>query len=352
MRLGVKSTSILISLSIAVIYTAVLYFSMDMSDPHLILSFAVLFIVSLIITYTYLEIFVFKEIGKVHELFRRFSEGKDIEPLLKEGSSKFFNEPIKQLNEDLAQYAASKQDEIDDLKKMETFRREFMADVSHELKTPIFSAQGFIHTLIDGAIDDKKVRLSFLHKAANNLDGLNVLVQDLLSISQIEAGEVIMDFYVFDIVDTVKNIFDQLEETANEKKVKLSFDKKFIEQPVYVHGDSRRIEQVMRNLIANGIAYNNKDKGKVQVGFEIRSNKVKIFIKDDGMGIPPEDKNRIFERFYRVEKSRTKIKGGTGLGLSIVKHIVEAHDSKVEVTSTVDKGSTFSFVLKRGSRSL
>lgn len=261
----------------------------------------------------------------------------------------FFNDTLRKLNNDMLRFSESKKDEINSLKKMEAFRREFMADVSHELKTPIFSAQGFLHTLIDGAIDDKKVRMKFLEKATANLDGLDVLVQDLLSISQMEAGEVIMDFYSFDIVEVVKDIFDQLEDTAEESKVKLGFDKKFIGEPIYVEADSRRIGQVIRNLIVNGIFYSKKSGGKVTVLLEEKSGKVKVSITDQGLGIPKEEVNRIFERFYRVDKSRSKGKGGTGLGLSIVKHIVEAHGSNVSVSSTVGKGSTFSFTLKKGS---
>lgn len=348
MRFGSKSISLFLALVISLVNAFVFYFFPAFDFKSLGYLFVLNFLVSFFLIKIVLELFFFQEIGQVYELFSKVKEGKKIDATDPQEKKVFLNASLSRLNEDISKYAGSKQDEIDALKKMEVFRREFMADVSHELKTPIFSAQGFIHTLIDGAIEDKKVRGRFLKKAANSLEGLEILVQDLLTISQMEAGEIMMDFKVFDIIEMVKDIFEQLEEKAEEGNVKLVFDKKVTGEAIHIYADNRRIEQVMRNLIVNGIFYSNKDGGEVAVGIEGKSGKVRIFVRDQGLGIAKEDQSRIFERFYRVEKSRSKVKGGTGLGLSIVKHIIEAHNSNVLVSSTIDKGSTFSFVLERG----
>ena len=220
-----------------------------------------------------------------------------------------------------------------------------MADVSHELKTPIFAAQGFVHTLLDGAIEDEKNRMKFLKKAAKNLDGLDALVQDLLTVSHMEAGEITMQMEPINIVEMIYEIFEQLEETAKKSKIKLqvNLDR---DEKIIVSADPNRIRQVLVNLISNAIKYSEED-SKVHVSLIERKDQIDITIRDQGIGIPPEHLNRIFERFYRVDKSRSKAIGGTGLGLSIVKHIVEAHRSEVKVTSTVREGSEFSFELEK-----
>jgi two-component system phosphate regulon sensor histidine kinase PhoR len=218
--------------------------------------------------------------------------------------------------------------------------------VSHELKTPIFSAQGFVHTLIDGAIDDIHVRDRFLQKAANSLDGLNVLVQDLITISQLEIGEIKMHFTNFDLHKLTQDIFEQLEGRAADRGVKLRFEK-FSPKSCYIFADKLRIGQVMTNLIVNAIKYG-KENGAVVVSFHIDGEDVEVSVKDNGPGIEEKHLSRIFERFYRIEKSRSKDQGGTGLGLAIVKHILEAHETKIRVESKVNIGTEFGFTLRKG----
>ena len=215
------------------------------------------------------------------------------------------------------------------------------------MKTPLFSAQGFVHTLLDGAINDKEVRKKFLKKAAKSLDALDLLVQDILTISQIESGEIRMHFESFDILAMAKDIVDQLEDKAEKKGVDLKVPKKY-NKPIIVMGDYRRIYQVMINLISNAIKYTKKG-GYGKVNFEETENNIKISVSDNGRGIPQLDLARIFERFYRVDRSRSREKGGTGLGLSIVKHILESHNSEILVESEFRKGSTFYFELKKGN---
>jgi two-component system, OmpR family, phosphate regulon sensor histidine kinase PhoR len=201
--------------------------------------------------------------------------------------------------------------------------------------------------LLDGAMSDKEVREKFLKRAAKSLDGLNELVEELLILSRLETGEMKMNMEDFDIYILTVDVFEMLENVAKKKNILLKFTENY-DKGVFVKGDAYQIRQVLKNLIENAIYYGIDD-GKVVVGFDINKDNVIISVKDNGVGIAPEHLKRIFERFYRVEKSRSKEKGGTGLGLSIVQEIVEAHDSKVLVASKVGKGTTFAFILKKAS---
>ena len=245
-------------------------------------------------------------------------------------------------------YVTTKENEIEKLREHENFRREFLADISHELKTPLFAAQGFIHTLIDGAVEDNNVRERFLKKAANSLDGLDILVQDLLTISQIESGSITMHFGHFDIIQLTKELIEQIEGNAEKRGITLTLANT-PHSEIYVYADRRRIYQVLANLVSNAIKYTKKDK-EIIILFRMINNSVRCSVADQGYGISDEDLSRVFERFYRVDKSRSKEKGGTGLGLAIVKHIMEGHGIKVRVESKVKKGSTFSFDLKPGKK--
>lgn len=253
--------------------------------------------------------------------------------------------PLRTINDEIFVYVTKKQKEIDELKKLELFRREFLADVSHEFKTPIFAAQGFIHTLLDGAMDDEKVRERFLVKAAKNLDSLDILVKDLLVLSQMETGDIKMNIVPMDIQLMVTNIFGRLENITQDKNITLKVKPDDLTE-VWVKADPDRMEQVMLNLIENAVKYGNEG-GKVIVHFNEGKKYIEIAVRDNGPGIPHEHLNRIFERFYRVDKSRSKDIGGTGLGLAIVKHILNAHDSKIAVMSKPEKGTTFSFKLEK-----
>ncbi len=345
MVFNARIIALLLAISVAVITTFFLSLGSGVTNIALFITFSISFASTYILTTLVIEFIFFRE---VHRIYEALGQIKDYEFDSINTKSKNPLNPLQGINREIYNYAELKQREIDELRRMETFRREFLADVSHELKTPIFAAQGFVHTLIDGAVEDKKVRKKFLKKAAKSLDGLDVLVHDLLTLSNMETGEIKMHFEHFNIVELCLEVFDQFEEKAEKKKITVGFEEK--EQvPIYVHADYQRIYQVVLNLTSNAIKYTKKG-GEVSVFFKEGKNEVTIFVKDSGRGIPPEDLKRIFERFYRVEKSRSKEKGGTGLGLAIVKHIVEAHGSKVNVTSTVDKGSIFSFKLKKGEQ--
>lgn len=300
------------------------------------------FAISFFLVLYAIELLVYREVNKMYKTIHKLKI-RDF-AISRKSIIKNTN-PFKKLNDEIFVYVARKQKEIDELKRLEQFRREFLADVSHELKTPIFAAQGFIHTLIDGAIDDDKVRDKFLNKAAKSLDGLDALVKDLVALSQLETGEVKMNFERVDIRAVAEDIYEQLEKIAHSKHTTLRI-KADRPGPIWVKADAQRIAQVMTNLIENAIKYGNEN-GRVLVSFEEDRKHWSISVRDDGPGIPPEHLSRIFERFYRVEKSRSKDRGGTGLGLAIVKHILNAHKSKVTVMSKLEKGTTFRFKLDR-----
>ena len=342
MIINARALGLLLATSIAAITAAFLSLLPSMNDTTLFVAFGLCFSSSYILIRLILEFLFFREINRINDALDKVAS-KDFSAIPER--SKASLNPLRIITRGIRSYAENKQQEIEELRKMETFRREFIADVSHELKTPIFAAQGFVHTLLDGAVEDKKVRNKFLKKAAKSLDGLDILVQDLLTISQMETGEIKMHYESFDIITLCHEVIDQVEGKADKRGIELMVEGD--EDEIYIYADYQRIYQVLTNLITNGIKYTKKG-GFVKVTFEKDEDFLKVTIEDNGRGIPKDDLSRIFERFYRVDKSRSKEKGGTGLGLSIVKHIMEAHKSKIEVESEEDVGSKFWFTLKLG----
>jgi len=336
-----RGLALLLGLCIALITTLFLSLFKSVDISALFAAFGVSFSVSYLLVFVVLEFLIFREINKVYKLMDKLKK-KELAKIDKQRSAPL--NPLKTINEDIYSFAELKQKEIDELKKLEAFRREFIADVSHELKTPIFAAQGFVHTLLDGAVNDKNVRIKFLKKAAKSLDGLDMLVQDLLTLSHIETGQIKMHFESIDLHKLTEEVFEQLEEKAEKKDVKLRIDGEVGKS--WVHADWQRINQVLTNLVSNAIKHS-FDGGEVVVSFEVGKKNVTTRVIDSGEGISAEHLSRIFERFYRVDKSRSREKGGTGLGLAIVKHILDGHNSKPEVQSTSGSGSIFSFKLPR-----
>ncbi|MFN8348259.1 MAG: ATP-binding protein [Spirosomataceae bacterium] len=342
MRFNPRFTAFLLALLISAITMTFLSFVNGVNQSMLFVVGLAGFAGSFFLIFYAIEILVYREVTKMHQTIQRLKL-KDFNFPRKAIISN--PNPLKKLNQEIFVYVAKKQEEIDELKRMEVFRREFLADVSHELKTPIFAAQGFIHTLLDGAMDDEKVRDKFLQKAAKSLDGLDALVKDLVALSQMETGEIRMHKDRVDLRLLTLEVCEQLEKKANQRNTVLKIKPDKLPH-VWVKVDPQRLNQVMTNLIENAIKYG-KDNGKVIVHFEEDKKHFTVSIRDNGPGIPSEHLPRIFERFYRVDKSRSREKGGTGLGLAIVKHILNAHGSKIAVTSRVDKGTTFSFKLDK-----
>ena len=340
-----RGVAVLLGASIALTTTAFLSLMDGVSVYALWVCSALAFSSSYILISITLEFLVFREVNKIYTMLNKLKR-KDLSFVERKDEPQRVN-PFRRITQEIHDYAADKQKEINDLKRMAEFRKEFVANVSHELKTPIFSAQGFVHTLLDGPVENRKFRYKFLKKAAKSLDGLDMLVQDLLTLSQMETGGIKMHYEHFDLLETIRDVFEQMEDDAEKKEIKLVLEAQPTDH-THVYADPHRIYQVMINLISNAIKYTKKSKTTITVYLESEMSGVTVFVRDHGRGIPPEDIDRIFERFYRVEKSRSKNKGGTGLGLAIVKHVLEAHQTKVNVVSQVGEGSTFSFKLKRG----
>jgi two-component system, OmpR family, phosphate regulon sensor histidine kinase PhoR len=338
-----RTMALLLAVTIAVVTVLFLTLVQSVSSSAIIVAGIISFSVSYLLIFVVLEFLVFREINKIYKMMEKLRK-KELSGIRNQKSGAL--NPLKNINEEIYSFATLKQKEIDELKKLEAFRKEFIADVSHELKTPIFAAQGFVHTLLDGAVNDKNVRIRFLKKAAKSLDGLDILVQDLLTLSQIETGDIKMHFDHIDLYALCEEVVDQFEEKAIKKKISLRIAADHHHSKAMVYADWQRITQVVTNLISNAINYT-QEGGEVIVSFDISKKNITTSVTDTGEGIPPQHIARIFERFYRVDKSRSREKGGTGLGLAIVKHILDGHSTRPEVESEVGKGSTFSFKLTR-----
>jgi len=260
-------------------------------------------------------------------------------------SQKNIEKDFESLLKIIKDYTETKHLEIEKLHDRDDFRKDFLGDVSHELKTPIFTAQGYILTLLDESFKDKNLQKKYLERANKSIERLNFIVKDLDMISKLEMG-MELKLKSFNIIQLISEVFDILDIKAGKKNISLTFNT-FYEFPILVYADKERIEQVLINLISNSINYG-KNNGTTTVDVQTYSkDQFIINVSDDGIGIPEKEISRLFERFYRVDKSRSREQGGSGLGLSIVKHIIEAHGHQVFAKSTLDKGSTFSFTLNR-----
>lgn len=258
---------------------------------------------------------------------------------------KFTATNISAVQREVEEWAKNQTTEITRLKDLERYRKEFVGNVSHELKTPIFNIQGYVLTLLEGGIDDPKINMLYLQRTEKSIDRMISIVEDLESITKLESGELKLNFVNFDIIKLTEEVFELAQMLANERNITLQFATKS-DKPVMVHADKKRIMEVMNNLVGNGIKYGKK-KGYVKIGFYDLHETILIEVSDNGIGMDKNDLPRVFERFYRVDKSRSREQGGTGLGLSIVKHIIEAHDQTINVKSIVDKGTTFTFTLEK-----
>ena len=246
--------------------------------------------------------------------------------------------------QDVKKWLSERSAEIEHLKDTEQFRRDFLGNVSHELKTPIFNIQGYVLTLLEGALEDKEINRKYLLRTEKSVERMISIVEDLESISHLETNVEEIKFGQFDIVATCSAVLDALEDKAKQNAISIIFDKEY--KPILVHADEQKISQVLTNLLVNSIKYGNQN-GLTKVHFFDMNDVVLVEVSDDGIGIEEPNLARLCERFYRVDDSRSREKGGTGLGLSIVKHIIESHQQTLNIRSTVGVGSTFSFTLKK-----
>jgi two-component system, OmpR family, phosphate regulon sensor histidine kinase PhoR len=254
---------------------------------------------------------------------------------------------LSDVEQDVENWAQNQLGEIERLKELERYRKDFVGNVSHELKTPIFNIQGYILTLLEGGLEDPSINKLYLTRTEKSIDRMISIVEDLESINKLETGELKPNFSVFDIVKIVEDVFDMEQRLSNERKISLMFAYKS-DKPLMVRADRKRIIEVLTNLVVNGIKYGKKN-GFIKVGFYDFDDKIMIEVSDNGIGIDKKDLPRIFERFFRVDKSRSREQGGTGLGLSIVKHIIEAHNQTINVQSELNEGTTFTFTLEKAN---
>src|SRR5664279_865045 len=303
--------------------------------------FIALSLIAYIFVYFMIQRFVYRKIKIIYKLIYQTKASKREEFYYK---NILPQKSIEEVSDDVEQWAVQRKEEIEILQKNEDFRKEFLLNLSHELKTPIFAIQGYVDTLLNGALDNPEVNVKFLSNASKNIDRLVNLVDDLDEITKLESGEQMLYKQNFIIQDIIKEVFESLSIKADEKKIK-SFIKKGCEVPLTVFGDKEKIRQVLINLTDNAIKYG-KLNGTIEgSAYKIDGKKILVEISDDGHGISEEHLPRIFERFYRTDLARARKVGGSGLGLSIAKHIVEAHDETMHARSKTDVGTTFGFTL-------
>lgn len=337
-------TSLFITLISAVSFYIASYFifSIWLKISSLLLFIAIVFIITFFIVQYGIEKFIFERIKTIYENIRFLDDNNA-------SNRKSKTSDLDELSDEVQKFAKIKHQQIQNLTIREGYRREFLGNISHELKTPLFTVQGYLLTLEDGAFEDKKITQKYLRRANKGVDRLISIVKDLDLISKLEAADLNLNKQPFNIVELVQDVFDLLEMEAKKRNVSLLFNKHY-EFPIKVIGDVERIEQVLTNLIVNSIKYG-KLNGTTIVSIEAyKKNKILVKVSDDGEGIKKKHIDRLFERFYRVDQSRSRDQGGSGLGLSIVKHIVEAHNEEIFVKSEYQKGSEFSFTLENAEK--
>ncbi len=325
---------------ISCILTSILFYFLqrDFNISFLLIQTISIFVVSFFIVQYRVERFIYRRVKKIYDEVSLLS--------IKDIDKKDITTDMEALSEKVKKFAEDKRLEIEMLQIREEYRREFIGNVSHELKTPLFTVQGYLLTLTDGAINDQEITKKYLKRANKGVDRLIGIVKDLDMISKLESSNLSPQFETFNCIGLIQNIFDLLEMKAKKRNISLVFDKPY-EAPILAKGDVKQIEQVLTNLIENSIKYGNSN-GKTEIGvLSYSPHQFIIKITDNGEGIEQYHLSRLFERFYRVDQSRSREEGGSGLGLSIVKHIVEAHHQKVFVESTLGKGTTFSFTLEK-----
>jgi two-component system phosphate regulon sensor histidine kinase PhoR len=319
-----------------------LSYLLDKNLMHVLLIFSSAFLVSFFLFYVAIERYIYHKIKLVYKLISDLKMDKDLKEVIGDYLS---DDPIRDVEEQVKDWARVKKTEIDRLKSVEHYRKEFLANISHEFKTPLFSIQGYVQSLLDEDLQDVEMVRGFLTKTNRNIERLVVLVQDLDEISKLESGQVKLNLAPFDFGALVNEVMESFEEKARSKGLKL----RFVREPGFkpkVLADREKIRQIITNLIDNSLKYGNEG-GWTEVRCFEMGDKVLIEVSDNGIGIDEQNLPRVFERFFRTDASRARSVGGSGLGLAIVKHIVEAHGQTIHVRSTLGVGTTFVFTLDR-----
>ncbi|MBT8233230.1 MAG: sensor histidine kinase [Saprospiraceae bacterium] len=343
-NLSVKQISFYVTLLVWLIYLffILVVFLID-GLPHVSLLSVVVYIVgSILISYLVIkylfEKFVFR---KIKLIYKFISKSKNSMSSVDEN----IGITLEEVNESVINWAEQREEEISELKLLENYRQNFVGDISHELKTPIFAIQGFLHTLLDGGMYDENINFKYLERAAKNTERLQLIVEDLELINNLQSESSQLEYSNFSIKKLASEVIEDFEILASEKNIKIFF-KAGADQDFNVEADRDKTRQVFVNLISNSIKYG-KENGQTKISFYDMEELILIEVSDDGIGVEDKHLKHLFDRFYRADKSRARQIGGSGLGLSIVKHIVEAHKQKITVRSTLGKGSTFGFTLKK-----
>ena len=341
----INSAAIVIVLSILYLGSAFLLNEKILWVPLLIADSGV-FLLSYFIYQYILEKFIYDKIKLIYKTIHTLKSKISF----KEMDLTLDKDIISKVNEEVSEWAQDRREEIEELKKLEVYRREFLGNVSHELKTPLFNIQGYILTLLDGGLDDPSINKEYLERSGKNIERMIAIVEDLEVISRFETGELKLDMINFDIVALATDVIELLEVKAKKKNIRLSVVRE-LEKPLFVRADKERVRQVLINLVDNSIKYGIEG-GKTKVNFFDMDQNTLIEVTDNGLGVDSKDLSRLFERFFRVDKSRSREQGGSGLGLSIVKHIIEAHHQTINVRSTLGVGTTFAFTLQKADPNL
>ncbi len=337
---------VFINALVVAVTLAIVNYYFQHSLYHLVVTFFLTLIICFIVFYYLIEKYVYSKIKLIYKLIHNLKLGKDLKDALGEYVT---DDPINDVETEVKEWARVKKIEIDTLKQQEVFRREFLGNISHELKTPLFAIQGYVEALQDEALEDPVLAKQFLDKASKNIDRLSLLIRDLDSISKLETGEVQLDYKKFDLTVLIKEVVDQMELKAKAQDIQLIFKDKY-HVPTWVNADRDKICQVLINLIDNSIKYG-KENGSTSIKtFELH-DQILVEVTDDGIGVEEKYLPRLFERFFRTDRSRSREIAGSGLGLAIVKHILEAHEQTITVRSTEGLGSTFAFTLAKAKGS-
>jgi two-component system phosphate regulon sensor histidine kinase PhoR len=306
------------------------------------ISLLILFVVAYIMIGYVVNQFIYEKVKLIYKTIRNLKTTKsEIKSMLREDRG-----ALETVNQDVISWAENKQKEIQLLRDQEEYRRDFLGNVSHELKTPIFNIQGYVHTLLDGGLEDEEINRKFLIRADKSVERMISVVEDLDVISRLEAGILELNIQRINIIELAKEVMEMEEMKAEKRNITIRFNERY-DKPIYVMADADQIKRVYINLLDNGIKYGSAD-GSIKLRFYDMDQNILCEVADDGSGIEPKHLPRLFERFYRVDKARDRHTGGTGLGLSIVKHIIDAHKQTINVRSLVggNSGTTFSFTLK------
>lgn len=331
--------TVLFVLNIGVFYI----WPMEANTTNWYFASSILFFVYVYLLQRYfLSKYVFKKLGLIYKIIKKAKS----DPKEKRPSQIFSDVVFGEVEEEVVKWAQNAAAELNSLMELESYRKNYVGNISHELKTPIFSIQGYIHTLLEGGLYDERINKSFLEKAAKNVERMITIVNDLEVITRMESGEVSLEIQNFELRELILEVFSDLELQAKSKRIKLNF-KEGSKQTSNIVADRENIRQVLLNLCTNAIKYGNEG-GYVKVGFyDIDNDDLLIEVSDNGIGIEEKHLKHLFDRFYRVDKSRSRQIGGTGLGLAIVKHIVEAHGQTINIRSTPQLGTTIGFTMRK-----